>query len=569
MGSKLDVKTAGRAKGRLKELERIDKLEKGRTYASEPMGEIEQKLANACDIFVRIAKEDPEIVKVKFKSARLYYIHNQFEEAAKRFGELIERWPTDKLARLGAEFIIESFNVRKDWAQLNQWARKFREHKQLMADATFAKRIGEFIEGSSFNIVHDVAEKSDTPLEIAQKYTTFVDQFPESKFRLVALYNSVVYFDKAGKFGNAIENAERSLKAFANYKKPVAVEGEEIEGAKLPEADALREPLLFMTAGFYQRTGGFERAAVLYETYAKDFPQAKQRGDALYNAGLYREGLGQYAQAIANFETYIKDLPNQDDTASVSWRLGEVLARAGRAADATAHFEKLAQALHGKDPGQSVCAAHRGLLLGRDAGVLKDVDTRFQGILTAYNKLDKPAQDKACVRKAGAEALFASIEGEYHHYRSLKLSGAEKEIVRVLKEKTNLIKDIKDRYVKVVAVGDGDMALAGLYRIGVLYQDLATQIMDLQCPDRLSEDQCAIYLTELQSRAFPLEEKAIEAFDRTLAKGFEIGLYNTWLMQSQQALATYEPARFAEVRKFASLPSETVSIVPALIGGGT
>ena len=51
-----------------------------------------------------------------------------------RFNEIIENYPTEKMARLSAELIVESFNVRKDWVNLNKYSRLFQENGNLMKD---------------------------------------------------------------------------------------------------------------------------------------------------------------------------------------------------------------------------------------------------------------------------------------------------------------------------------------------------------------------------------------------------------------------------------------------------
>ena len=73
-----------------------------------------------------------------------------------------------------------------------------------------------------------------------------------------------------------------------------------------------------------------------------------------------------------------------------------------------------------------------------------------------------------------------------------------------------------------------------------------------------------IYEAELQAQAFPLEEKAIEAYDNALKKAYELGLYNDWLAKAQMALKEYEPMRFPPVQKFELMASEQAFEIPAL-----
>jgi TolA-binding protein len=198
VSGKIQETKQGKAKGVLQKLETLAELTKGQDYAATPLTADEQALANACDVLVQVAPKDEDVVKTKFKSARLYYVHNQFEEAAKRFGEIIDRWPQDSLARLGAHSIVQSFNVRKDWKQLNVWARKIRGNERLMAEAKFKKAIEHFVEGASFNEIHEGIERSGDVKATADAYVAFADEFPKSMYAIVALYNAVINNDKAG-----------------------------------------------------------------------------------------------------------------------------------------------------------------------------------------------------------------------------------------------------------------------------------------------------------------------------------------------------------------------------------
>jgi hypothetical protein len=142
---------------------------------------------------------------------------------------------------------------------------------------------------------------------------------------------------------------------------------------------------------------------------------------------------------------------------------------------------------------------------------------------------------------------------------------SEKQMTQNLLKKLEQVEVLQKEYTQVLAIGQGDYGIASLYRIGVIYQHLAQAIFDTQCPKRLTEDQCMIYQAALQEKAFPLEEKAIEAYEKALAKAYELGLYNDWLAKAQDALKTYEPGRFPEIHEYELIASEATVEPPALV----
>jgi len=570
VGKKIVETKAGKAKGELAKLEQIAELKKGKKYESTPLNDAESKLADACDRFVDIAPEDDEVVKVKFKSARLYYIHNQFEEAAKRFGEVIDRWPKDELARIGAKSILESFNVREDWTQLNQWSRKFRDKKLLMSDKDFATKVAEFIEGASFNEVHFVIEPKSEALEIANRYSGFVSELPQSKYAMVGLYIAIVNYDKSNLLERAIDQGEKLLKEYKAFKISADdMEKSKREGAGLPEPSDLREKVLFMVASFHERLAEFDRAADYYEQYLTEFPKGPKRADAFFNAGVLREGLGDLEAALKNFNAYVKEYPNQKDANDILWRIGVILEKKKDSKAALAHFANLAH--NQKDSAARRLCAEYKVLQGHLKPGAPDREARaeFEGMLKGYAKLPSDDKQDPCALEAAAHSAFALLEQQYNDYLAISLQvKSEKDMAKNLLKKLDMVQKLQDAYTSVLKIGQGDYGIASLYRIGFVYQHLAKAIFDTPCPKKLDEDQCMIYQSELHAKAFPLEDKAIEAYDNALKKAYELGIYDDWLAKAQEALRVYEPQRFPEPHEYDLIASEKVFELPELVSGG-
>ena len=560
VGKKISEGKKGKAKGRLKKLEQLQKLTKGKSYDETPLKPVERKLADACDQFVEVSPKDEEVVKVKFKSARLYYIHNQFEEAAKRFGEIIDRWPKDRLARISAESIVESFNVREDWSNLNQWARKFSGNKRLMGDRSFAKTINEFVEGSSFNEILFVFEPKSKPGEIADYYTSFVKEFPKSKYALIGLYNAVINYDKANRLEDSIARGNKILKDYKDFKfKEEDLTKSKREGNSLPDPLDIREKVLFMAGSFAERLAEFEKAAGLYEQYLKEFKKGPKRSDALFNAALLREGLGQYDEAINNFKSYVKEFKTAKDVPVITWRIGTILEKKKDDRAVQRHFSEYSAKFGKKDPSRRLCADYKVTKALESQKKKREADAAYARILKDYAKLSQADRLKDCPLLAAGNASFLAIEPSYDKYRAIKLAGVgERQMTKNLLAKLEQVEILQQDYTKLLQLGQGDYGIASLYRIGQVYQQLAQQIFDTRCPKRLTEDQCMIYEAALQEKAFPLEEKAIEAYDKALQKAYELGLYNDWLAKAQEALKVYEPGRFPEIRTYDLIAGEAV-----------
>ena len=568
LGKKIINVKRGKQKGALRALEGTNKLEKKQAngYQEVPLSEPEQKLIAACDVFATIAPKDDEVIKVKFKSARLYYNHNHFTEAAARFHEIIERWPKSDLARMGAESVLRSFNVRGDWAQLNTWARRFRDNRHLMADKRFARQVEWFVEGAAFNEIRFVFEPKDPKEQVAQRYSSFVEEFPESKYAMVSLYNAIINYDKANRLEMAMEEAKRLFRSYETFQiNREYGEQDRGVGTQIPDPAGIREEVLFLQASFHERLAELEDAADLYEHYAKEFPKGSRRADALFNAGLFREGLGEYDKAISNFQLYLRDYPRQKDWARIAWRVGLILEKKKDHGGVQRYFQNWSRVAKSHDEAQLLCAELEAAKAIQAQGKDSEAKSAYRGLLNTYGRLSKRDKQEDCPLEAAAKGSFELLEEQFEDYKAIPLSGVSQKIMaQNLTKKIRFVAALEKKYADVLGFGHGDYGIAALYRIGQVYEHLAETILGTQCPRQLNEDQCMIYLAALQEKAFPLEEKAIEAFDKAIAKAYQLGLYNDWLLAAQGAMHRYEPQRFPEQRTFDLLASDAMHTVPDL-----
>ncbi len=564
LGKKIRETKGGKAKGELKRLERIESLEKGEEYAAKPLTEVEQKLADACDRFVEVAPKDEEVVKVHFKSARLYFINNQFEEAAKRFELIISQYPRDPLARTAAESVIESFNVRKDWTNLNTYARKVQNNRTLMADKKFALSVQQFIEGAAFNEILYVYEPKSGPKETADRYVAFVDEFPKSSFAMVALYNAIVNYDKANVLEKSMASAKRLL---TDYEKFEVQKGtDELEGPKVPVPETLREKTLFQMATFHARLAEMDEAVAYYDRYVERFPKGPNVKDALFNAALLREGLGQNARAVKAYERYLKAFPQTSDRLEVAWHLGEIHENEKNWKAAETHFASFGRVYGAPNKAKLVCASYKAQQARQAQGEKnRELLRGWQSLYDDWKRLPEQQKSDPCALEAAGAAAFEMLEPEFQAFLELELVGSERQVQQRLIQKLERVDALQKQYTQVLAIGAGDYGIAALYRIGRVYQDLARGIYNSQCPRRLTEDQCMMYEAALQEQAFPLEEKAIEAYNKALEKAYELGLYNDWLAKTSEALKVYQPGRFPQPREYELIASETAFEAPEMV----
>jgi TolA-binding protein len=553
---RIDARPSGRAKGALAP---GGGAFEARADVEAPLTAAEEKLAAACDVFVAVAANDPEAPKVLLEGARLYWRRRHLDEAGARFAELVRRYPSDPLARVAARALLGDLAARSDWVLLAEWAGRLYADPQLAADRAFAAEVLALLEAASFNEIHEVIEPRGDHRATAARYLAFVTERPGSRYAPVALYDAALAQERAGQLADALTSLDRLLARAAGEGGAGAGAAATGPGApRVPEPVDLRGRALFLAASLEERLARLDRAAALYERYARELPQAARRADALYAAGVLLEETGELDRAVAAFSSYVRDYPQRDDRAAVSWRVGLIFEKKRDFAAAERHFATLAKAA--PDGADGACALGRVLAAQLAAGRSSEARAQAATVLAAVGRLAAADREKACAVEAAAMASFTALEAGYEAYLALGLEGTERELELRVARKLQLLKELQGSYLQVLQLGEGTYGLAALHHVGALYADLARRITGQKCPRRLTEDQCGMYQAALVDQAAALEEKALEAWEKALARGYELGLYGVWLTKTQEALRQLQPRRFADAWR--------VPLVGAAVGLG-
>lgn len=564
-----------KSKGETKKIVAIREVDKSKKYEERPIPEVQQKLGEACDLYFAIAdQKDEELPKVKFKAAYIFYDHNHFVESAKRFAEIIERWPNTDMARKSAGLTLDSLNVQEQWDALEKYARIFRDNKKLLGkDKEFSEFVQEMVEGSSFKSIMAANDKARTISEeeakkselakVATRFRGFQKEFEESRFSPIAMFNALTIYDQADELDHAIEAAELLL---AKYNKPApAKKGK--SPAKATAAQKAAEDLAaknkvfekthFMLAGFYERIANFSKAAELYNGYYETFKDTSNASDALYNAALYNQGMGNSEKAIALYTKYSDEFKSKPDAAEVYWRICEIYDADLAYKKAIECWGKYRDRYKNATP-DKVFATHYKVAMDHEA--LKDKKAamkEYEWLVKNFSSLKKEARESPLAKLAAGRAAFELLEPEFVRYQGIKVTLNKKSLL----EKANKAEELacidsgankckkQGKFVGILEYGSGEYGIAALTRIGMIFRDFANKIREAPVPRNLDEDQREIYVSELDALALGPEEKSIEAFELALQKAYELNIYSEWTILSQENLRQLNPNKFPDPQK--------------------
>jgi TolA-binding protein len=565
LASKTGKLTADKKKDKLKKFEmKVEGLKKGQSYEKTDFTECEQGMLAANDRFVKLVGEkDENYLPVKFKSAFTYFKHNDFEEAAKRLNEIIQQYPTHPLAKKSAGVVLDSFVVREDYKNVNLYAKEFRKNDKL-AQGEFAKDLDELIEDSAFQIVlltynDGNANKNQAKLDqAANEFSAFATEYPKSKNVEKALYNAMYVSYEAGNMDLALESSGRLRERFGL----ADVQARLAKATKDDKAflEKAQEDAEWYTAGSYQKIADFTTSAKWYDAYYADYgPKGKVRkytppksglsvektaeaeagkkannrvADALFLSAVFNQSAGGTAAAIEKYNEYTLLFPNDPDVPGYQFSICETYFKQAKNDDAYKCFENFRKKYKDNHkPGHNIEALNYQYELSarvKNKQAVEDFRKMIATSLTSASKEDLTPVAKLHI----ARAIFVGIEPQFEEYKAIKFNSL-RNIKGDLNRKAKLLKELEGKYTALLGVGVAEYGLAGLYRIGQLYESFSKALYDAPVPKELSEEEADMYKATLEEKALPLEDKAIQAYQLVLDKATELSVFNEWTVAAQ------------------------------------
>ncbi len=571
----------------------MSKLGKGikRDVRAQPVAltRFEQKMVAASDAYARLdpaLREQKDEVEIRANAALIYFDKNHFPEAEKRFAELISRWPEEERAREAADLTMFVMEGQERWEELRDASARFLTNAKLAKPGSeFAQRVGGVLEGSSYKWIDEVVnKKNQQPLVAAEQFLKFVEAYPKAKTADRAMTYAMLLFRDAGQLDRAILTGERAL--------------------QLHSGSPLEPKVRFTLAKLYEVTADFQRSAQMneaflasqdrrraaFESLKKKLQEAKGKkaseetvkelterkateeellkeseswvADARFNAGLWWEGLGQHEKAVASFRGYLKQFPDRADAPAIALRVASLYEKDQKWSEANRAYADFQQRYAKKaEPAQQFQARYGQLNVLRQAGRKGEAERAETELVRAWTQLPAPAKEELSALTHYAQARFAQVEPRFVQFQQIKLNRLGT-LQRDLKAKQKRLAELEKAYVEVISLGAGTQAIAALTRIGLAYEDLAKNILESPTPRGLDEEQEAMYRGEIEGLAAPVEEKAIEAFEKALEKSYELKLYSDWVFQAQEKLNSYRPGAYAQVRQVEFRGAEYLATSP-------
>ncbi len=529
-------------------------------------------LLDACERYVKYVPQGDKIVEITYKAGKIYYDHNHLDEAVSRLSAIALKHPEfkfengDAAGEIAANLVLDSYNLLNDWAKVNEWARRFYAEEKL-AKGRFREDLAKLIEQSAFKLVNQLEARKEYA-KAAEAYLGFVQEFPKSDIADKALFNASIDFYNAKMLDRAIETRKRIVQQY-------------------PKSEFVPQCIFGMAEG-YEATTDFDQAADYYELYANRFEQSRGGGKperssarrgkkapppaaekpqvweeskaqvALFNAGVFREGLGQYRQALKNRERFLEDFceakKEEKDCEAVRLSIADLYEKMGQYAKATKALEEY-EKKYIRDPNKVLLAEGRIARIYEEKQKAKTAARKvYERIWNYYRKLPSRTQKALDITAldAVARAHFVINEDEYKKYAGIRLRWSKLQNVGEFKasvqEKARALDGIQKLYTATVGFKSADPAICALHKIGAAYDHFAKALVNAPTPRGMPEDLAFEFKAQLEAQAQPVKDKAAEAFTAAVAKSQELDIFNDCTTASLDMLRdTYRPEQFPQM----------------------
>lgn len=497
----------------------------GENLGPVPFGPAELAFMDSGERYLKFFPKGEKAVDVKFKMGRLHYAYNHFDDAIKVFKQLVADHPHSPYAVYAANLILDIYNLRKDYTSLAREGKAFMHNKALI-EAGFQTDVRDLVEKASFKKAQDLEVQKDYEGS-AKSFSEFYGANPQSSMRQSAAFNAGVNYERAHDIPDAIVYYQKTI---------VAPKGNE----------NLKKKSALLLARLYEQTAQYDKAAEQFERYAKENPKDKETPDLYYNAAVIWQGEKRFYPAINDYQKYYDIAGHRKDRNRALFTIAEIQEKMGHLKAAQEAYQKYLDA-GGGNPELVVEANFKIGDLSSKRGHEPEAEKAFKRTVAVQKSLAAGGKNVGLVY--AAEAKFRLTETVYNDFRSIRIPANPKHQAEAIKNKLALLTKLSNNLADVIKYDEGNMVIASLTKLGQAYEHMSKAIWAAPVPKDLNKQEQDAYKKGVDGVAKPLQDQAIQNYTAAINKSYEINFYNKWTKIALDAMAQYQPDKYAEAKE--------------------
>ena len=284
----------------------------------------------------------------------------------------------------------------------------------------------------------------------------------------------------------------------------------------------------------------WDRVSGALEKFRSDYPDSEFADDVTQKLAVTYLESGQSDQAAAEFERIASAESSSDDVRREAlWKASDLYKQTGTISSEQRVLNDIV-ARYPNPLAESIEARYRLLQIAEQNGNEQERVVRLRDLVEADAAADAQRTDRT--RFLAAKASLALAEPVRERFRVLKLT---QPLADSLKLKKSLMEDVIAVYTGAADYGVAEVTTAATFRLGEVYEQFSSDLMDSDRPAELDVDALEQYELLLEEQAFPFEEKAIDLYKANADRASD-GVYDDWVRKSFERLAGLMPARYAK-----------------------
>lgn len=503
-----------------------------------------RRLIDACDRYVKYVPVDKakNLVSIKFKSAKVFYDHNHFAEALRRFDEIVTQHPSADQAEFAANLVIDVYNLKEDWGKLYEASARYAKQSALVEGreklAGDLEKFGQYAKFKLVTIIQNRVEKEGSDLgQVAKAYEEFQSEYPRSENADKALFNASVVWDELGESERADGLRRRLLQEYKD--------------------SPLRADVAHYVARSFEEQARYRKAADLFASFSRKYPEDSRARDAMFNAAVFYAGIGSVRKATELREEYLKRYGKQAggerEAASIYFSIAKDLEAAGNLSKAVKRYDEFGRKFGGDDNAFEALWRQAGLY--RKLGRSRRAEKVEKTLLNTYR-----ARTKKRIKMPPAAADYASriafglVDSDFEKYRRLKITKVNlrnpKRFKRSLEDKARAREKMIKAYTGIVTeYQQAWSSVASLYMIAVSWDAFVESLLKVGCPKSLTTDQCTFFKEGLEEQIGPARDSAYKAYLNCVQKSNALNTFTPFSTKCVKALEQLAPDRYPPIEE--------------------
>lgn len=505
-----------------KDLPTDDEMAKKVGQSVEPIAldpRVERFVVVAKDYISRLPDTE-KAIEMKFRVGRLYYQHNQFDQAIPYFKDIVSKHSKTRYGEYSANLLLDIYNLKKDYAGLEKTG------SELLAMPGIAgSKAGADIRG----VMEKASFKKAQDLEIAKDYAGSAEQFEvfakqnsTSPLVATAIFNSAINYERAGINHKAIAGHQAVLASKDKAAEPLKVKSRRI----LPK--------------LLQDSGQLEDAARAYKAAAIEAGKDSIAPNLFFNAAILYEAVGQNSEAIRNYESYYEKQRRRERHEAL-YLMANLYRKQGSLTKASQKYQEYVATGAGSQE-RNVESAYW----------IYDMARRMnrRSLAEDWKKNTLSLQRKYSPNKKGVGATYAAkIKLEdttdvFNEFKRIRIPANPAAQQAAAQKKISYVTRLNNELGDIIKYDSAEEIVGALSILGQANLHMGEALVGAPIPKGLNADETKQYKAGIEKLAEPFFVKAKESLKAATERGSELDVFNEHYRKARQLALKLDPNMF-------------------------